>query len=171
MSNEEDVLYGLDDVDALIILAIGNNGAKSTRVQKIALLLSRILKVDLDTEAYHFGGYSETVQERLVASGKPEYYYKKGNKYVLGSKGQKAYEILLEKLKAKHPEIPKILEILSKVPDIDLVAFTYYLFPETTVNSAIKDEVEKRIKEMEENGKKYLKVTRKGNEITIELPE
>jgi len=63
--SSEDILNGLDDVDALIILSISTKGASSTRIQRTALLLSKVLNVNLDPEGFELGGYSETVQERV----------------------------------------------------------------------------------------------------------
>jgi len=62
--------WSLDDLDYLIILAIGDKGNKSTKIQKIVLVLSKLLNIQTDTEAYYFGGYSETVAERLNSRDK-----------------------------------------------------------------------------------------------------
>jgi len=77
--------------------------------------------------------------------------------------------MLVEKLREKHLSALTFLEILNKMSDVDFFAFTHFLFNKNVENASKK--IKKRIEEMEENGRKYLKVMRKGNEITIELPE
>ena len=52
----------------------------------------------------------------------------------------------------------KVLDTLYKMSNEKLIALTYFLYPETTEKSTIK-----------EKGKKNFKVQRKGNEVTIEI--
>ena len=94
--------WPLDDLDHLIILAIGDKGNKSTKIQKTVLVLSKLLKMETDIEAYHFGGYSETVAERLNSRSRTQFFIKDDDKYKLTEQGKELYYKLLEQLKAKN---------------------------------------------------------------------
>ena len=161
----------LDDLDYLIILAIGDKGNKSTKIQKTVLVLSNLLNIQTDTEAHNFGGYSETVAERLKSRSRIHFFVKNGNEYKLTEQGKELYYKLLEQLKAKNMEdVVKVLDTLHKMSNENLIALTYFLYPETTEKSTIKGDVNKVIESLKEKGKKGFKVGREGNEITIEIP-
>jgi len=162
--------WSLDDLDYLIILAIGDKGNKSTKIQKTVLVLSKLLNIQTDIEAYHFGGYSETVAERLNSRSKAHFFVKNDNEYKLTEQGKELYYKLLEELKAKNMEdVVKVLDALHKMSDENLIALTYFLYPETTEKSTIKENVNKIIESLKEKGKDF-KVKREGNEVTIEIP-
>ena len=74
---------------------------------------------------------------------------------------------LLEQLKAKNME--DIIDILEKMSNDELIALTYFLYPEIIEKSAIKGDINKIIESLKERGKKHFKVERQGNEITIEI--
>lgn len=74
---------------------------------------------------------------------------------------------LLEQLKAKNME--DIIDILEKMSNDELIALTYFLYPEIIEKSAIKEDINKIIDSLKERGKKHFKVERQGNEITIEI--
>ncbi|MEM3240829.1 MAG: hypothetical protein QXY31_11955, partial [Metallosphaera sp.] len=157
-------------LDYLIILAIGDKGNKSTKIQKIVLILSKLLNIQTDTEPYHFGGYSETVAERLNSRSRLQFFVKTDDKYKLTEKGEELYHKLLESLKAKNKEdVIKILNTLHKMSNEHLIALTYFLYPETTEKSTIKEDINKIIESLKERGKKRFKVERQGNEVTIEI--
>ncbi len=159
----------LDDNEYLIILSIGPNGNETTRIQKIALILSKLLGIELDTEAYHFGGYSETIQESLQSKFNINYFFKKGDKYYLTEEGKKIHEKLIEKLRQEGKEdIVNLLTALEKVNTKNLVAMTYFLFPEMAKKSVISKEVKSRINKLMSQNKKYFEIKKSGNEITIE---
>ena len=162
--------WPLDELDYLIILAIGDKGNKSTKIQKTVLVLSKLLNIQTDIEAYHFGGYSETVAERLNSRSKAHFFVKNDNEYKLTEQGKELYYKLLEELKAKNMEdVVKVLDALHKMSDENLIALTYFLYPETTEKSTIKENVNKIIESLKEKGKDF-KVKREGNEVTIEIP-
>jgi len=163
--------WSLDDLDYLIILAIGDRGNKSTKIHKIVLVLSTLLKIQMDTEAYQFGGYSETVAERLNSRSKTQFFVKIDNKYKLTEQGKELYYKLLEQLRAKNREdVVKVLDTLHKMSNENLITLTYFLYPETTEKSTIKEDINKVIGSLKEKGKKNFKVEREGNEVTIEIP-
>ena len=68
--------WSLDDLDHLIILAIGDKGSNNTKIQKIVLILSKLLNIQTDSEPYYFGGYSETVAERLNSRSRRQFLQK-----------------------------------------------------------------------------------------------
>jgi len=152
--------WSFDDLDYLIILAIGDKGNKSMKIQKIVLVLSKLLNIQTDTEAYYFGGYSEIVAERLNSRSKTQFFVKIDNKYKLTEQGKELYYKLLEQLRAKNREdVVKVLDTLHKMSNENLIALTYFLYPETTEKSTV---------ELFE--KKGFKVEREGSEVTIEIP-
>ncbi len=164
--------WPLDDLDYLIILAIGDKGNKSARIQKTVLILSKLLNLETDIEAHHFGGYSETVAERLNSRSRTQFFIKDGNEYKLTEQGKELYYKLLEQLKTKKMEdIVKILDALHRMSVKNLTALTYFLYPETAEKSTIKEDVNKVIESLKEKGKKNFKIERKGNEVTIEIPD
>ena len=149
--------WSLDDLDYLIILAIGDKGSESSKIHKIVLVLSKLLNIQTDTEAYQ--GYSEAVAERLHSRSKLPFFVKVNRMYKLTEQGKELYYKLLEQLSTKNREdVVKVLDTLHKMSNENLIALTYFLYPETTEKSTIK-----------EKGKKNFKVQRKGNEVTIEI--
>jgi Na+/phosphate symporter len=162
--------WSLDDLDYLIILAIGDKGNKSTKIQKIVLVLSKLLNIQTDTEAYYFGGYSETVAERLNSRSKTQFFVKIGDEYKLTEQGKELYYKLLEQLRAKNREdVVDVLNALHKMPDENLLALMFFLYPETIEEkSTINEDVNKIIESLKEKGKRNFKVEREGNEVTIE---
>jgi hypothetical protein len=162
--------YLFDDIDYLIILTIGEEKIEPTKIQKIALLLSKLLNIPIDVEAYYFGGYSETIAERLNSTARSQFFTKSANMYELTGKGKEVYYKLLEKLKTNKKEnIIKILTILRKISVSDILALTYFLYPETTEKSIIRSDIIKTIETLKEMGKKYFKVEKHGDEIVIEI--
>ena len=162
--------WQFDDLDYLIILAIGDKGNKSAKIQKTVLVLSKLLNIQTDIEPY-YGGYSETVAERLNSRSKAQFFVKIGNEYKLTEQGKELYYKLLEWLKAKNMEdAVKVLDTLHKMSNKKLIALTYFLYPETIENSTIKEDINKIIESLKEKGKKNFKLQREGNEVTIEIP-
>jgi len=148
--------WSLDDLDYLIILAIGDKGNKSMKIHKTVLVLSKLLNIQTDA----FEGYSETVVERLSSRSKLPFFVKVNRTYKLTEQGRELYYKLLEQLRAKNrEEVVKLLDILHRMSNKKLTALTYFLYPETTENSTV---------ELFE--KKGFKVEREGSEVTIEIP-
>jgi hypothetical protein len=157
--------WSLDDLDYLIILAIGDKGNKSTKIHKIVLVLSKLLNIQTDTEAYQ--GYSETVAERLNSRSELPFFVKVNRMYKLTEQGKELYYKSLEQLRAKNREdVVKVLDTLHKMSNENLIALAYFLYPETTEKSTVKDKV---IESLKEKGKKNFKIEREGNEVTIEI--
>jgi DNA-binding PadR family transcriptional regulator len=162
--------WSLDDIDYLIILAIGNKGNKSTKIHKIVLILSKLLNIQMDAEAYYFDGYSETVAERLNSRSELPFFVKVNKTYKLTEQGKELYYKLLEQLRAKNREdVIHILNALHKMSNKNLLALMYFLYPETTEKSVIKEDINKIIESLKEKGKKNFKVEREDNNVTIEI--
>ncbi len=166
-----DELRGLDVVDLLIILSIGRGRLRHLQVQKIAAVLSRVLGFSgLDVEAYRYGVFSETVMEKLESGRLREFVVKRNGGYELTDKGLKVYMLLLERLKARGlKDLPVILEVLQKLSDKELLAIQYFLFPEYTVESEIKWQVDKLIKKYKKIGEAIVKAKDTGEEKIVEI--
>ena len=161
--------WSLDDLDCLIILAIGDKGNKSTKIHKIVLILSKLLNIQTDTEVYQ--GYSEAVAERLNSRSNAQIFVKIDNKYKLTEEGKELYYELLERLRAKNSgDVVNVLNALHKMSNKNLLALMYFLYPEASEKSATDEDVNKVIESLKEKGKKNFKVKREGNEVTIEFP-
>lgn len=132
--------------DFILILALGKKPSFELEVQKRAIILSKILGIELDFVPYKFGYYSEQITEKLNDERLGYLISRNDKKYKLTEMGQKAYDHLLEQLKAKNKEdVAQFLESLSKLNEDDLLALTYHLFPESMIESEIKERVKKRI--------------------------
>jgi len=159
--------WSLDDLDYLLILAIGDKGNRSTKIHKIVLVLSKLLNIRTDTEACQ--GYSETVAERLNSRSELPFFVKVNRMYKLTEQGKELYYKLLEQLRTKNREdVVKVLDALHKISNKKLIALMYFLYPETTEKSTI--DANKVIESLKEKGKKNFKVEREGNQVTIEIP-
>jgi len=159
----------LDDLDCLIILAIGDKGNKSTKIYKTVLILSKILNIQTDTDACQ--GYSEEVAERLNSRLNSQIFVKVDNKYKLTEQGKEIYYELLQQLRAKNmDDVVALLNVLHNMSSKKLLALTYFLYPETSEKSATDENINKVIEYLKEKGKKNFKVEREGNEVTIEFP-
>lgn len=161
----------LDDLDLLIILTLGPKKLRHTEVQKIAIILSKLLGIkDIDVEAYHYGGFSETIMEKLQSKHLSDYFVKENNHYRLTKKGLMAYHILLEKLKAKGlTDVIQVLEALRELPSDDIVAIQYFLFPEYTHKSKIKGKVSMILRKYREKSKKIIEVKDLGEKKIVKI--
>ena len=100
--------YALDDLDMMIILAIGKKGNSSKKIHKTVMKLSNLLNIKIDC----INGYCEDVAERLNSMSRIPFWIKINYRYKLNELGKIAYDKLIEKLKEKNRE--DILKILDK---------------------------------------------------------
>lgn len=170
-ANFQKILNFLDNEDILLILTIGNAWLNRLQIQKVAFLLSKLLRIKIDVEPYKFGPFTESLLEKLEFPANRRFIKKYESKYGLTDEGKRVYFFLIDRLKAQGREdVVKILDMLRKMSDEDLLALTYYLFPEYAIESEIKKRVEKRIKTL----RNVLKITvtrKKDDTIIIEIPE
>ena len=161
-------LHLLSKEDLLLLLSIGKKPSSKTRIEKTALLLSNILGIELDIVPYKYGMFSETILETLNDERLMKFIKRKNNKTELTKEGQQAYDYLLEKLKAKNREDAiKLLEALHKLSDEDLLAITYHLFPESKLESEIKERVQRRIEELKKRSTAHGRA--EGDRVVIEI--
>jgi len=96
--------YALDDLDLMIILAIGKKGNSSKKIQKTVIELSKLLNVKIDC--------IEDIIERLNSMSRIPFWLKINYKYRLNELGKIAYHMTIEKLKEKQRQ--DILKILNE---------------------------------------------------------
>ena len=100
--------YTLDDLDMLIILAIGKKGNSSKRIQKTVIELAKLLNIKLDCE----NDYCEDIVERLNSMSRIPFYIKINYRYRLTELGRKTYDKLIEILRQKQRD--DVLKILNQ---------------------------------------------------------
>lgn len=100
--------YALDDLDMMIILAIGKRGNSSKKIHKTVIELSKLLNIKIDC----IDNYCEDVAERLNSMSRIPFWIKINYRYKLNELGRIAYDKLIEKLKERKRE--DILKILNK---------------------------------------------------------
>ncbi|MEN3035877.1 MAG: hypothetical protein ABC588_00745 [Candidatus Methanosuratincola petrocarbonis] len=158
----------LSKEDILLILSIGKTPSSNNRIEKTALLISDPLGIEIDAVPYKYGMFSETIYEKLHDESLWKFIRRQNGKSALTKEGQQAYDYLLEKLKANgKEEAIRLLEAINKLSDEDLVAISYHLFPESKLESEIKDRVERRIQELKKNSAVHAKV--EDDRIVIEI--
>jgi len=158
----------LDKEDVLLLLSIGKRPSSNIRIEKTALLLSEILGIELDAIPYKYGMFSETIYEKLYDERLWKFIRRKNDKSELTKEGQQAYDYFLEKLKTKNREDAfQLLETLHRLSDEDLLAITYHLFPESKLESEIKERVQRRIEELKKSSTAHGRV--EGDRVVIEI--
>jgi len=100
--------YALDDLDLMIILAIGKKGNSSKKIQKTVIELSKLLNIKIDC----VNDYCEDIIERLNSMSRIPFWLKINYKYRLNELGKIAYHMIIEKLKEKQRQ--DILKILNE---------------------------------------------------------
>ena len=132
-----ETLKNLTNDDILSIMAIGDESISKLKLQKIIFLASKILKVDIadDFVAYDYGMYNEALMEEV--QDMPE-IINNGKKISLTEFGIAIYNKLREKLNKKMVDL---FDILRSLNEDELLKIAYYLYPEFTTNSKIKDRV------------------------------
>lgn len=168
MAENFDYEHYLDDEDKLAILSIGEGGASKTKIQKIAFLLSKALKLDGNFVAYDFGNFSDTLMEKVESPYNSDLITTSGNKYTLTQNGKDVYHKLLGSLDHEEKTIAMdIADTLQRMSVEKIETLVYHLFPETTDNSVIKLDIEKKIELLKKD--KRVKVTRNNDNVTIEV--
>lgn len=158
VSIQKDVLEELqylDEVDLLVLLSIGKKPATSTRIQRIAFLLSELLKIKLDVEPYSNGVFSETIFEKIHEERLGMFIRRKKGKIELTEEGLQAYQYFLEELRKKRSEIVEFLKTLHNLSDDDLLALIYHLYPEIGKSIKVKEKVLRRLEKLKSGVKVY----------------
>ncbi len=137
----------LSNEELLIISIVGSSGKiKPTRLQKVSLLAKAITegRVPPTHNPYYFGGFSDEIEEdseQLREEGFLKYHPREG--FILSDEGQR----IKDEFTRKNPELverlDKVIKLLSKLDDEEVVALTYALFPKLAEKSIIKGKIAK----------------------------
>jgi uncharacterized protein YwgA len=148
---EEEMLdndyYNLSDDELEVLFIVDEDPILRTRLQKIALLYSKAYNADTDSYgAYLFGGYSDEVDESSDSLVDKGIIQETTRGYVITGYGQKLKVLLSKGLEDSDDlihGIPNLKKSVSRLSDKSIVGLTYHFFKETTVNSTIKDSVDR----------------------------
>ena len=153
MVSEEDMINSdfddLSDPEILVLLLIdGTRPVLKTRLQKLSLLYHELYEGKTgitDHGAYHFGGYSDNVDESAVNLTDMGILEEDKRGYSLTDYGRKLREFILDEYDDEDQidHVKNILSATSKIPDRNLVGLTYHFYDETAVNSTIRESVKK----------------------------
>jgi len=99
--------YTLDDLDMVIILAIGKKWNSNKKFYRTVIELSKLLNIKIDC----IDNYCEDVAERINSSSRIPFYMKINYRYKLNELGIIAYYFIIQKLKEKKRE--DILKLLN----------------------------------------------------------
>jgi len=164
-----ELLEQLDEEDIAIILAIGDRKLNHLKVQKIALIVGKLLGFDISMVPYKYGGFSEDIMEKLQSPRNRDLFIRTPEGYSLSENARQIYQILVKKLEEKgRKDITEFIEVIRDLDDDELLALTYWLFPEFTTKSEIKKRVEKKIAELQKN---IMKITRSRDGLILEVTE
>lgn len=171
IQNDElvDELRSLDEDQIISILTIGKKKLSHIKLQKMVFILSRLISRNTKAVPYKFGAFDEYLMEKIQSKDQDMIVSDNG-KYALSQRGLKAYGLVRNSMEAKKPESVVLADALRKMSDDDLLAVSYYLYPESADKSEIKDRVNKRI-EILTNKKKILKISEENGEIIIGVEE
>ena len=100
--------YTLDDLDMLIILAIGKKWNSNKKIHRTVIEISKMLNIKIDC----VDNYCEDVAERLNSISRISFWIKINYRYKLNELGIIAYDFVIQKLKEKKRE--DILKILNE---------------------------------------------------------
>ena len=98
----------LDDLDVLIILAIGKKWNSNKKIHRTVIQLSKLLNIKIDC----IDNYCEDVAERINSISRIPFWIKINYRYKLNELRRIAYDLIIEKLKEKKRE--DILRILNE---------------------------------------------------------
>lgn len=156
-----------DGFTYLAVLAVGDEGNKITKTHKAVVILSKLLGVKLDEEAYR-SLYSRVVAERMGSGSGRLLFVKLGDRYELTSLGKEVYYELLEQLKAKRGgDFVKLLNALREMSDRQLTALARSLFPEKNGRSATRGNVEETVEPSLAQGIEGFGTERDGDGVTV----
>jgi len=148
-------------------LAVGDEGNKITRTHKTIVILSKLLGVKLDEEAYE-SLYSRTVAERMSSGSGRLLFVKLGDRYELTSLGKEVYYELLKQLKAKKGgDFVKLLNALREMSEKQLTALARSLFPETAGRSARRGNMDETVAPLLAKGGGSFGTEGEGDGVTV----
>jgi len=161
MDENEVMLLDTDDFndsDRLVLSIISNSGKSimRTRLQKSALVYSKVFGDIVKHIAYSFGGYSEDVDESVDTLLDVGAITDTKNGYALTPYGKNMADFL-RRVSSEYVDVDahskQLSNALNGVSDRELVGLTYHLYPETSEGSIIKESVDRLNKTLSVNGK------------------
>ena len=126
----------------VLLLVIGKEEVKRNKIQGLALIISRVLKIDMEFKPIELspGFYSEVVDE-LLNKYNGELFALLNGKVKLLAEGIKQYDKIVEELTKDGMEnLVKVTLALKRVEDKDLVQLIQYMFPEFRLKKLSKEE-------------------------------
>ena len=147
--DQDDILSEVEDLtvsDVIFLGIVKCSPAKITRIQKLSLFAARILGLDseLSHYAWDYGGFSNTIRSSVRSLKEDGAVSEEHDEYTLLSYG----EALLDEA-SKDPrfkdfldKLPGIVAYLESLSDWDLKQLSYIVYPDTAINSTIKDEMD-----------------------------
>lgn len=166
----EDLML-LDDLDIAVILALGPEKLNHLKIQKIAFLISKFLRLESDATPYAYGPFSETIMEKLVTGYLSDYIARDTKGYRLSERGLRVYEALVKILMEKGRENElKAIDALRKLPEDKLLLLIYHLFPDFAQESKIVENIERLRKKAVQKSLRLFKVERsKDDSMVLEI--
>ncbi|MCQ4343317.1 MAG: hypothetical protein RXN77_07500 [Sulfolobaceae archaeon] len=156
-----------DGFTYIAVLAVGEEGNKITKTHKAVVILSKLLGVKLDEEAYR-SLYSRVVAERMSSGSGRLLFVKLGDRYELTSLGKEVYYELLEQLKAKRGgDFVKLLKALREMSDKQLTALARSLLPEAAAKSATRGRIEETVAPSLPEGIEGFRTEGEGDGVTL----
>ena len=159
----------LDNDTVLSILSIGDSRMSHLKLQKMVFLLARVGKLISKATPYKFGAFDEYLMEKLQSKGQ-DLISRQGAKYLLTEKGKEIYLITRDKVREKKPVVVEFSDVIRKMNENELLAVTYFLFPEYASNSEIYRSVSADIEIIKKRKSNFV-VSDKDGEVLLELKE
>lgn len=152
MGEASEIFDDLTNIEKSVIEIIGySEKIKPTRLQKLSLLVGVVIERDLPKthSPYFFGAFSDEVDES--AEGMREegiLRYEEGSGYFLSRTGYNVFDLIRRSDKETDLRIRGVIGMFSHLPDRQVTALTYALYPEFAGESLIKKKMEKVAKEL-----------------------
>ena len=140
----------LTDSDVVVLGLLHNKPIKRTRIQKMSLFIERLFNFDesISHGSYHYGAFSDGIDESLISlKGDGSVAVDSSNNYKLTNYGDLLYSEAnnKEELKRKLEAVDVINDFFSSLSDQQLLQLSYLLFPDTTEESLIVKDVQKKL--------------------------
>jgi len=134
----------------LWLLAHGEK-SRATRLQKMGLIVNSVIegKTPSSHGPYNFGGFSDEIEGAIIDLSEEGLVKNEAGIYRLTTHGKEILEQLQSSKDQESKRIKGVSETITqglrRLPDKDVTALTYVLFPELAKDSMIRKDVERRI--------------------------
>ncbi|MDG7000447.1 MAG: hypothetical protein JRN15_15225 [Nitrososphaerota archaeon] len=143
-----------DNEELFSILSLGDARQSHLKLQKVVFILSKIHNNKSAAVAYKFGPFDEYLMEKIQSSDLP-FISNESGKYQLTPYGKLAYPKVKQRIGETRPDLVDFADVLRSMSERDIKAVSYYLFPEFTQESEIREEVKHDIEKLLNSGKKF----------------